>query len=56
MGPGAAGDNMAVGIGAAVAGAFVIFRLATKIPRISKMTIALDQHLKSLIQAAYQNN
>ena len=56
VGPGAAGDNMAVGIGAAVAGAFVIFRLATKIPRISKMTIALDQHLKSLIQAAYQNN
>lgn len=41
--------------GAVIAGAFVVYRLATKIPRIFKMTKALDKHLESLAQHAYQN-
>lgn len=44
-----------LGTGAVIAGAFVIYRLATKIYRIIKMTDALDQHLESLAQQAYQN-
>ncbi|MCE9924359.1 hypothetical protein LZ640_07655 [Aeromonas media] len=43
-----------LGAGAAVAGAFVIYRLATRISRLFKMTNALDQHLESLAQQAYQ--
>ncbi|MDH1507710.1 hypothetical protein N5I20_21965, partial [Aeromonas caviae] len=44
-----------LGTGAVIAGAFVIYRLATKIYRIIKMTDALDQHLESLARQAYQN-
>ncbi|MFQ2209979.1 hypothetical protein ACK31V_04610 [Aeromonas caviae] len=44
-----------LGAGAVIAGAYFIFRLATKITRIIKMTKALDQHLESLAQQAYQN-
>ncbi|NVK25944.1 MAG: hypothetical protein HWE10_13540 [Gammaproteobacteria bacterium] len=41
--------------GAVIAGAFVVYRLATKFFRISKMIKALDKHLESLAQQAYQN-
>lgn len=41
--------------GAVIAGAFVVYRLATKIPRISKMRNSLDKHLESLAQQVYQN-
>mgnify|MGYP000277111991 CR=1 FL=1 len=44
-----------VGTGAVIAGAFVVYRLATKISRIFKMYKALDKHLDSLAQASYKN-
>ncbi|WP_165313155.1 hypothetical protein [Vibrio ziniensis] len=44
-----------VGTGAIITGAFVVYRIATKIPRIIKMIKALNKHLESIAQQAYQN-
>ncbi|MFU1569509.1 hypothetical protein [Aeromonas veronii] len=43
------------GAGAVIAGGYFIFKVATRITRMLKMTKALDQHLESLAQQAYKN-